>query len=1073
MKMVQDSLVLLPGGEQFANDRLQVMLPYNKDDKELILVGTFNRGFYLFDGKSFEPFKCEADSFIRQNTLYKGNILQDGSYAFSTLDGGMIVMDKDGKIKLLLNRKRGLSSNSVTGLFVDSKGLIWFSPEGSVSIVEYPSPITIFDESMGQIASVLSIIRFKGVLYYATTNGVFYVDSKTSTIKQVTGFAPGNQQSFHLVSVKDQLLVAHGTGLYQINGTTVKLIKGAAGTGFVPQFISQSLQDSNRIYIGLFNGLAVLYLNKNKEWIYEGRIDVGDYVVSIVCEKPGVLWLGTNSSGILLLDFNDKPKNNPEIKKFSVEQGLPPGGALVFKTTRKIFFVFTDGIYYYKEKEQKFIKDSLFNRQGIIDYSNTSIQEDTDNNLWVSFGNDVTFYRSQADGSFKAEKTFTARLSKDVIPSIYPEANGIVWFGGTNLYRLDQNSNKNYKEQFSTYVRRVSIGEDSVLFGGLSGIGTKIIPEIDYSNNSINFEFSAISMEDPSASEYQSILVGFDEKSSVWKKDTYRNYTNLPSGDYTFKVKGKNLYQFESKEASFSFTILPPWYRAWWAYACYALILGLGIFAVDRLQRRRLTRKEREKARIREMELRTETAEAEAKALLAENDRNKNVELLSEMGKEITASLDLDTIFYKLYVHVNQLADATIFGVGIYHPEKELIEYRLALENGKRYPPYTRNTKDKNQFPVWCIVNRKPVFINDVTTEYKNYIQYYKEPERVLEDGTLSKEPYSLIYLPLVSQERVLGVITIQSYQKGAYSDHHLNILQNLASYSAIAIDNADAYKKLNSALDDLTATQEKLIVQEKLASLGQLTAGIAHEIKNPLNFVNNFAQLAKELVVEVHEEFNKVKNKFTPEFTENFEDLLSNIEQNVSKTNEHGKRADSIVRSMLQHSRGKAGDRLLSDINSMIEEDLNLAYHGIRARDSSFNITIEKDFDKSIEKLFIVPQDVSRVFLNIINNGFYEANKKKKSQANNFIPTLRVKTINQKDKVEIKIRDNGNGIPPDIRNKLFNPFFTTKPAGEGTGLGLSLSYDIIVKQHGGEIKFESEPGEYTEFIITLPKNEK
>ena len=171
----------------------------------------------------------------------------------------------------------------------------------------------------------------------------------------------------------------------------------------------------------------------------------------------------------------------------------------------------------------------------------------------------------------------------------------------------------------------------------------------------------------------------------------------------------------------------------------------------------------------------------------------------------------------------------------------------------------------------------------------------------------------------------------------------------------------------------------------------------------------------------------------------------------------------------MLQHSRGKADEKILSDINAILEEDLNLAYHGIRARDASFNITIEKEYDTSIEKISIIPQDVSRVFLNIINNGFYEANKKKKTSGDHFSPTLIVKTHLTGDKLEVRIRDNGNGIPDEIKDKLFNPFFTTKPAGEGTGLGLSLSYDIIVKEHSGEIKFESKAGEFTEFIITLP----
>src|SRR3972149_4901303 len=193
MKMVNDSLVLLPGGDQFANDRLQIMLPYDHEGKNRILVGTFNRGLYLFDGTSFSPFKCEADAFLRKNTLYKGKILADGSYVFVTLDGGMIIMDEEGKIKLLLNKRTGLSSSSITGLFVD-RGLIWIAPEGSITAVEYPSPITLFDESAGQISSVLSTIRYHGILYFSTTNGVFYLDSKTSSLKQVTGFITGNNQ---------------------------------------------------------------------------------------------------------------------------------------------------------------------------------------------------------------------------------------------------------------------------------------------------------------------------------------------------------------------------------------------------------------------------------------------------------------------------------------------------------------------------------------------------------------------------------------------------------------------------------------------------------------------------------------------------------------------------------------------------------------------------------------------------------------------------------------------------------------------------------------------------------------
>jgi signal transduction histidine kinase/ligand-binding sensor domain-containing protein len=269
----------------------------------------------------------------------------------------------------------------------------------------------------------------------------------------------------------------------------------------------------------------------------------------------------------------------------------------------------------------------------------------------------------------------------------------------------------------------------------------------------------------------------------------------------------------------------------------------------------------------------------------------------------------------------------------------------------------------------------------------------------------------------------------------------------------------------------EIVRTQEQLIMQEKLASLGALTAGIAHEIKNPLNFVNNFAELSAELIQELREDFKGQSGRLDPKILERMDDALTDLEHNATKINEHGKRADSIVRGMLLHSRGKSGERTPTHINTLLEEYVNLAYHGLRATDSTFNITLKKDYDESVGQLDVVPQDLSRVFLNIVNNACYAANERKKASKDpSFVPTLWVCTRNLPDKIEIRIRDNGTGIPKGVIDKIFEPFFTTKPTGKGTGLGLSLSYDIVVKQHQGELLVESKEGEYTEFIIRLPK---
>jgi signal transduction histidine kinase len=247
------------------------------------------------------------------------------------------------------------------------------------------------------------------------------------------------------------------------------------------------------------------------------------------------------------------------------------------------------------------------------------------------------------------------------------------------------------------------------------------------------------------------------------------------------------------------------------------------------------------------------------------------------------------------------------------------------------------------------------------------------------------------------------------------------------------------------------------------MASLGELTAGIAHEIQNPLNFVNNFSEVNKELIEEL-----KIKNYELKIEDEEINELLNDIKANAEKINHHGKRADAIVKGMLQHSRQSSGQKELTDINALADEYLRLSYHGLRAKDKSFNATIETDFDPSIGKINIIPQDIGRVLLNLFNNAFYAVNEQKNQSSVSYQPTVFVCTQKCDGKVQITVRDNGNGIPQKIIDKIFQPFFTTKPTGEGTGLGLSLSYDII-KAHGGEIKVESKEGEGSEFVIQLP----
>lgn len=446
------------------------------------------------------------------------------------------------------------------------------------------------------------------------------------------------------------------------------------------------------------------------------------------------------------------------------------------------------------------------------------------------------------------------------------------------------------------------------------------------------------------------------------------------------------------------------------------------------------------------------------------NELGRSVEelrALGEVSQAVNSTLDVETVLSTIVANAVQLSRTDAGAIYVFDDRQD--QFRLHATYGmdqaliKALGQQHIGLNDSNA--ALALAQREVSQISDLR----------EKPPSAVNDIILRAGFRALLMAPLLRGTRIVGLLVVRRRTPGAFTQNTVDLIKTFAAQSAVAIENARLFKNVQASLEDLRNTQDRLVQTQKLASLGQLTAGIAHEIKNPLNFVNNFSGVSAELLDELREVLADVKadHKTRAEISE----LADTLRDNLSKIVQHGKRADSIVKNMLLHSREGSGEHRPVDINALVEEAVNLAYHGARAEKQAFNITLEHSLDPAAGKVDCFPQEITRVLLNLISNGFYAASKRKdQAMDDGFEPILTTTTRSLGERVEIRIRDNGTGIPPEIKDKLFNPFFTTKPAGEGTGLGLSISRDIIVKQHSGLIEIDSQPGEYTMVRIVLPR---
>ena len=936
--------------------------------------------------------------------------------------------------------EKSLAFGPVWGLYEDSQQILWVgthtpSKGAFLTRIDPTGEITRYQGQIPLIESLSpgSITAFaedsQGQLWIGGGGGLNLMDRKTGLVKRYTHLPfPENAQRNNIRALipannnKNILWLGTQAGLesFNVEKEEFKTIKLPSKDPEEQPSIQDLLQSKdNVLWIGTLEGLYKI--NKAGKASLASKYDPKD-TTSISSDRifsllerekePGIIWLGTNGG---LNRFDSK---TGKATHFTDKNGLPnniiygiledSNGTLWMSTNR--------GISNFDPENKTFRNYGLDDGLIALEYDQFAYTKGEDGMMYFGSMEGVT--------AFMPEKLATNETPPQVVLS------------GLKLFN-----------------KPVDPGPGSLLKRPLSE--TQQL-SLEYDQKEITFDFVALHYGNPARNSYAYMLEGFEKEWVEAGNKRSATYTNLSPGKYTFRVKAANADGvWSTEEATLDLTILPPWYQTWWAYFLFALLLILLIFGVDRFQRYRLKKQEDERAVLREAELRAE----------AENKRRADTEQLSKIGRAITSSLSISTIIETVYEHVNELMDAAIFGIGIYNSEKKRLEFPATKEKGHMLSPYSHKINEENRLAVWCFNHSKEIIINDTSRESSKYVSKSLPPIK----GDDSK---SLIYLPLIHQDHTIGVITTQSFNKNAYSPYHVHLLRNLATYAAIALDNASAYRELDATIEDLKVMQEQLIQQEKLASLGQLTAGIAHEIKNPLNFVNNFSDLSVELIDEARVELIKAQNSTGNDevILKEISHLLEDVKTNLIKICKHGTRADGIVRSMLQHSRGGTGKKELTELNELIREYVNLSFHGMRAGKDPIDVDLDLQLDEQVGQVSLIEEDFSRVIVNLCTNAFEAMREKSLSPQSykEYKPKLTVRSSKEKNRVTLEFEDNGPGIPEDLQDKILQPFFTTKRGTAGTGLGLSITHDIV-QSHGGTLSVKSSQGKGTCFKIELP----
>lgn len=1027
-KIIDGEIQIIPGGEFFIHTSLIQVLPYQKNQ---LLICTKDKGLFLYHNQTFVPFQTEADDLLNSWT-YRALMLPDSTYVFSIINKGIITLDPKGKWIHHLNKSNGLLDDIILSMHCTPSGTLWLGANIGLGQVDILSPFSNFiaDENNKPLF-VEDVIRFKDKLYVASggMSGFLYLDKKSQIFRRIKNIPLGQGFSFSIIS--NQLYGTSRTGNYKISDDTGSLFFKNTRADYATYFEHESQLKKGFLFQGLQKGLATVF-EKENTWLTGKKLqEIPENVAikSFLEKKPGKLWMGTENHGLWRIDYQIDDSYQLNIQGIrSYTQGIK-GLDLKYTSVYLINHIPTfsgvGGIFNFDNSSNQLVPDHRFPLPVPSEkIQKITLAEGEDGKVYTHFlffdgTADLGVYLPQPDGNYVFDASLFQLLPKEEILNVaklYPEPDGVIWISGQDrIFRFDASKNTP-PTTFPIKIRTVHINEDSLLY---AGHGIFDDPVLEYAQNDIRFHYLATNLNINGQNQYQTQLEGFDDTWSDWNLKTERAYTNLPEGNYTFKVRGKSPAGVLGTVALYTFSIKPPWWRTWWSYLAY-LFLGLGILSIfSQWRNRRLyLQKERLQQTVRE---RTQEIEQRVEELSAINN----------LQEGLVALMDINEIYQLVGHEIQALFKADIAYIAMLNKEKDIIDFPYGYGDDFSAIQLGEGLTSKILF------SGQAILIN----------QQANEAHQKLGLERIGKQAASYLGVPILMGKEVIGVLSVQSTtQTNRFQRTDETLLNTIASQVGVALYNAMLFEE---------AEKSRAAAVEASEAKSTFLSTVSHELRTPLTSVIGFTKIIKKRLIQRILPFVQTEEKKTHR-------AIKQVNQNLDVVISEGERLTTLINTVLDLAKIEAG-RL--DWNMEFIQIQNVIQQAVAATSSLFeqkSLPLKTNIQENLPLLHADKDRLVQVLINLISNAVKFTDEGE----------VKITAYQQDGSIVVEVKDLGIGISKEDLPKVFEKFkqvgdtLTDKP--KGTGLGLPICREII-EHHEGEIWVESELGYGSTFMFRIP----